>query len=52
MLQRTHTHFRAIDIGANLTDPMFQGEYNGKKEHEADLSLVLERAWEVCDTEQ
>ncbi|KAF2070276.1 hypothetical protein CYY_008408 [Polysphondylium violaceum] len=37
---------KLIDIGANLTDSMFQGQYNtGKQYHEADLPLVLERSW-------
>ena len=33
------------DIGANLTDSMFQGNYMGKDYHTADLSNVLDRAW-------
>lgn len=33
-----------IDIGANLLDGMFQGEYHGKKAHDPDLGAVLERA--------
>ncbi|KAL0221460.1 hypothetical protein RCL1_001314 [Eukaryota sp. TZLM3-RCL] len=36
-----------IDIGANLTDDMFQGVYNGRRVHEADLDLVLSRAASV-----
>ncbi|KAK5584751.1 hypothetical protein RB653_006368 [Dictyostelium firmibasis] len=38
-----------IDIGVNLTDPMFIGQYNnnGKQYHEADLKQVLERAWSI-----
>eukprot|EP00736_Rhodelphis_marinus_P009916 Rmarinus@m.18850 len=36
---------RFIDIGANLTDRMYQGEYNGKKYHDPDLDLVMERAF-------
>ena len=35
------------DIGANLCDDMFKGEYNGKSYHEADLPLVLARAAEA-----
>ena len=33
-----------IDIGANLLDTMFQGEYRGKQAHPPDLQAVLERA--------
>ncbi|XP_055918005.1 deoxyribonuclease TATDN1 [Eupeodes corollae] len=35
-----------IDIGANLTDSMFQGIYGSSKKHEADLDIVLKRSWE------
>lgn len=34
-----------VDIGANLTDGMFQGQYMGKQYHSPDLPQVLERAW-------
>ena len=34
-----------LDIGANMIDPMFRGEYRGKTRHPSDLNLVLERAW-------
>lgn len=33
------------DIGANLTDSMYQGEYRGTSAHEPDLDAVLARAW-------
>lgn len=35
------------DIGLNLTDPMFQGIYNGKQYHASDLVHVLSRAAKV-----
>ncbi|XP_075981081.1 deoxyribonuclease TATDN1 [Anticarsia gemmatalis] len=34
-----------IDIGANLTDQMYQGNYHGSKKHEPDLDVVLARSW-------
>jgi TatD DNase family protein len=39
-----------IDIGANLLDPMFLGQYNGKQKHECDLDALLERAAEQVPT--
>eukprot|EP00892_Ulva_mutabilis_P006224 jgi/Ulvmu1/3974/UM182_0002.1 len=38
---------RYIDIGANLLDTMYQGEYHGKQHHEPDLDAVLQRAWDA-----
>ncbi|CAB3229083.1 unnamed protein product [Arctia plantaginis] len=35
-----------VDIGANLTDLMYQGQYHGSKKHEPDLDVVLARSWE------
>ncbi len=35
-----------IDIGANLVDEMYKGNYRGKQRHDADLDDVLQRAWD------
>nr|AIF71151.1 TatD related DNase [Hyaloperonospora arabidopsidis] len=40
-----------IDIGANLTDPVFQGLYRGKQRHESDLPTILARA-KTCGVEK
>jgi len=36
-----------FDIGCNLLDPMYEGVYRGKKRHEGDLDLVLQRGWDA-----
>ncbi|XP_058466207.1 deoxyribonuclease TATDN1 [Malaya genurostris] len=36
---------KIIDIGANLTDPMFQGIYGNSSKHQPDLDIVLTRGW-------
>ncbi|CAG9795905.1 unnamed protein product [Diatraea saccharalis] len=36
---------KLIDIGANLTDDMYQGIYHGTKKHEPDLKKVLSKSW-------
>lgn len=33
-----------IDIGANLTDRMYTGVYQGSTKHKPDLNKVIERA--------
>ena len=30
-----------MDIGANLTDLMYTGEYNGTKRHDSDLQVII-----------
>ncbi|MES1914038.1 MAG: hypothetical protein MHM6MM_006172 [Cercozoa sp. M6MM] len=35
-----------IDVGVNILDGMFRGNYRGRQRHEDDLDLVLERSWE------
>ncbi|KAM3164446.1 hypothetical protein ACU8KH_01352 [Lachancea thermotolerans] len=44
MLRRMSHAIKFYDIGLNLTDPMYQGLYNGKQYHQPDIQRVLRRA--------
>ncbi|CAB3363655.1 Hypothetical predicted protein [Cloeon dipterum] len=46
-MRKTRLAKMLIDIGANLTDGMYKGIYNGTKRHEPDLACVLKRAWDA-----
>lgn len=45
ILIKLQVNFFLADIGANLTDTMYQGIYNGIRKHEPDLNIVLNRAF-------
>ena len=33
-----------MQVGINLSDPVYRGEYHGKKAHDEDLEDVIDRA--------
>ncbi|UJR36162.1 hypothetical protein I4U23_028896 [Adineta vaga] len=47
MAQSNDRPLRFIDIGANLTDSMYQGIYGNSKKHEPDLDQVINRAFQA-----
>lgn len=44
LFERSHARLRLCDIGANIMDEMFYGEYHNKQQHESDVHQVVERA--------
>ncbi|KAL4755247.1 hypothetical protein BDW72DRAFT_200262 [Aspergillus terricola var. indicus] len=43
----TNPTLKYVDIGINLSDPVFQGNYHGKQVHESDLDDIVQRARDV-----
>ena len=44
LFELSHPKLRLCDIGVNIMDEMFHGEYHHKQVHENDIHLLLERA--------
>ncbi|KAI9371552.1 hypothetical protein BJX61DRAFT_511112 [Aspergillus egyptiacus] len=46
-MDETGTTLKYVDIGINLSDPVFQGNYHGKQVHDSDLDDIIQRARDV-----
>lgn len=45
-IMTTASNFKLMDIGLNLIDDQFKGEYNGKSKHPSDIKCVVSRMLE------
>ncbi|GCB23944.1 deoxyribonuclease Tat-D [Aspergillus awamori] len=43
----TSKPIRYVDIGINLSDPVFSGSYHGKQVHDSDLDDIVQRAKDI-----
>ncbi|KAL4785750.1 hypothetical protein BJX76DRAFT_323540 [Aspergillus varians] len=46
-MDETRTTIKYVDIGINLSDPVFKGNYHGKQVHDNDLDDIIQRARDV-----